>query len=126
MAKCMKFFNFSHSKKINLIGITLSLFLALTISPLKAQKSLDAEECTKQFFETIIDKNVIELSAVLAMDFTITGMDGRIIDRETFITSIKNGYISVQTGIVDGIRVKNYLDDSFLTSIVHAENFKKA
>ena len=108
----MKLIHFSHLWHNNSVGLILWLFIALSFTPTKAQNPVDAEDCTKQFFEAIIEKNLINLNEVLAPDFTITGMDGQIIDRDTFITSIKNDFISVQTGIVDGIRVKNYLEVS--------------
>lgn len=108
----MKQSNILQLQSFYAIVLTVWLFLGIALSPVKAQSSLDAEAGTRQFFEAVIEKNLTELSLVLATDFTIIGMDGHIVDRETFISSIKDGYISVQTGIVDGIRVKNYLEVS--------------
>jgi hypothetical protein len=102
------------TKKLTGILKLLCCLCFLLLPRYSLAQALDVEDCTHKFFETVTDKNLDKLSTLLAPDFMLTGMDGRTMDRESFVRNIKEGYISVESGIIDGIRTKNYSDVSIV------------
>ena len=108
----------------NLAGFTMRkiiLFFFVTGAHLvsNAQSSfrqpIDATECTKMFFQAILDKDSNTLSNVLAYDFSIISFQGREINRDLLIESISKGYLIVDSGMLSGIRSRNYSDVTVVT-----------
>jgi hypothetical protein len=87
-------------------------FLAFTQS---FKQPTDATDCTNMLFQALLDKDGNTLGNVLANDFSIISFQGREINRDLLIGSIAKGYLTVDSGMVSGVRVRNYSDVTVVT-----------
>jgi hypothetical protein len=98
--------------------ILCSLF-ALAHFVANAQSSFrqpaDATACTNMLFQAILEKDGGTLDGVLANDFSIISFQGREINKELLISSIAKGYLTVESGMLSGIRTRNYNDVTVVT-----------
>ncbi|WP_025764022.1 nuclear transport factor 2 family protein [Dyadobacter tibetensis] len=71
-------------------------------------RTSDATNCTEGFFQAMLDENTDQLNNLLAPDFSIISMNGQVVDRETFIQAIAQGYVVIDSGQVSGLQTKDY------------------
>jgi hypothetical protein len=96
----------------------LSLFiLAHFVSNAQSsfRQPVDATAATNMLFQAILDKDGNTLDNVLANDFSIISFQGREINKELLISSIAKGYLTVDSGMLSGIRTRNYNDVTIVT-----------
>jgi ketosteroid isomerase-like protein len=77
----------------------------------------DAEECSNIFFKALLDEDSNVLDNILADDFSIVSFDGQLIDRTTFSGAVAQGYLTIETGMLSGVRTRNYGDVGVVTGI---------
>lgn len=87
----------------------------LTYAQSAFKQPADATECTRMLFQAILDKDSGTLSEVLANDFSIISFQGREINREFLITSITKGYLAIDSGMLFGLRSRNFNDVTVVT-----------
>ncbi len=87
----------------------------LTYAQSNFKQPVDATECTRMLFQAILEKDSDILTNVLANDFSIISFQGREINRDFLIASIAKGYLKVDSGIISGIRSRNYNDVTVVT-----------
>lgn|GEM_PF-693531 len=75
----------------------------------------DATDCTNMLFKALLEKDGNTLSNVLSNDFSIISFQGREINRDLLIGSIAKGYLTVDSGMLSGIRSRNYTDVTVVT-----------
>ena len=75
----------------------------------------DATDCVKILFQAILEKDENTLTNVLANDFSIISFQGREINRDLLIGSLAKGYLKVDSGMLSGIRTRNYNDVTVVT-----------
>lgn len=79
------------------------------------RQPMDATDCANMLFQAILEKDGNTLSNVLANDFSIISFQGREINRELLIGSIAKGYLVVDSGMLSGVRTRNYNDVTVVT-----------
>ncbi len=77
----------------------------------------DATDCTNMLFKALLEKDGNVLSNVLAQDFSIISFQGREINRDILIGSVAKGYLSVESGMLSGIRSRNFSDVTIVTGL---------
>jgi hypothetical protein len=107
----------SSSSDMKKIIVTFLLICSGLISHAQSayKQPTDATDCTKILFQAILEKDESTLSNVLANDFSIISFQGREINRDLLIGSIAKGYLKVDSGMLSGIRTRNYSDVTVVT-----------
>jgi len=91
-----------------------SLLLWLVLSGIAASaqstfsQPVDASDCTNIFFKALLEKDSKVLSNLLAYDFSVTGMDGQMINRDLLMEAVSQGYLRVDSGTNSGMRTRDY------------------
>jgi len=102
------------------------LVLLISISGITAQSQstfnqpVDATDCTSIFFKALLEKDSKALSNLLAYDFSVTGMDGQIINRDLLLEAVSQGYLRVDSGSISGTRTRDYGNVGVVTGIWNA------
>jgi hypothetical protein len=81
------------------------------------RQPVDATACTNMLFQAILDKDASILDGVLANDFSIISFQGREINKTLLISSLAKGYLTVDSGMLSGIRTRNYNDVTVVTGL---------
>jgi hypothetical protein len=100
-------------------GIILGTWLLMMSIAANAQISqpIDVADCTNMFFKGLLEEDGKLLDNILSADFSVTSFDGRLIDRNTLIGGLSEGYLTVDTGMMSGMRTRNYSDVGVVTGI---------
>jgi ketosteroid isomerase-like protein len=77
----------------------------------------DAEECSNLFFRALLDEDSNALNNILSDDFSIVSFNGQQIDRTTLSGAVAQGYLTVDTGMLSGVRTRTYGDVGIVTGI---------
>jgi hypothetical protein len=77
----------------------------------------DAGECSDIFFNALLEENSGVLNNVLADDFSMVSFDGQPIDRHTLSEAVTQGYLTIDTGMLSGARVRNYGEVGIVTGL---------
>jgi len=77
----------------------------------------DAEECSDLFFKALLDEDYNTLNNILSDDFSIVSFNGQQIDRATLSGAIAQGYLTIETGMLSGVRTRTYGDVGIITGI---------
>ena len=77
----------------------------------------DAEECSDLFFKALLDEDYNTLNNILSDDFSIVSFNGQQIDRATLSGAIEQGYLTIETGMLSGVRTRTYGDVGIITGI---------
>jgi ketosteroid isomerase-like protein len=77
----------------------------------------DAEECSDLFFRALLDEDSNALNNILSDDFSIVSFNGQQIDRATLSGAVAQGYLTVDTGMLSGVRTRTYGDVGIVTGI---------
>lgn len=99
-------------KNILLLGILLAVS---GFSQAQMATPSDATDCSQMFFKALLEEDTKALESLLAFDFTVTSFDGQQIDRQTLLQAIQEGYLSVDSGMLSGLRTRNYGDVGVVT-----------
>lgn len=99
-------------KKIALAGFLLTLSIIATA---QFSQPTDAADCTNIFFKALLDEDNKSLDNLLSADFTVTSFDGQQIDRNFLINGVGQGYLTVDSGMLSGMRTRNYGDVGVVT-----------
>lgn len=95
------------------------LFLLLSsmagFSQANIQQPIDAASCNNKFFTGLLEEDDKSLDGLLSGDFSVVGMDGKAVDKSTLLQAISEGYVTVQSGMISNVQVKNYTDVSIVT-----------
>jgi ketosteroid isomerase-like protein len=67
----------------------------------------DAEECSNLFFRALLDEDYNTLNNILSDDFSIVSFNGQQIDRATLSGAVAQGYLTIETGMLSGVRTRN-------------------
>jgi hypothetical protein len=77
----------------------------------------DAGECAAIFFNALLEENSGVLNNVLADDFSMVSFDGQPIDRHTLSEAVTQGYLTIDTGMLSGARVRTYGEVGIATGL---------
>ncbi|MCE7043115.1 nuclear transport factor 2 family protein [Dyadobacter sp. CY312] len=98
--------------------------LCLIVMPMLASAQFnqptDAADCTNIFFRALLEEDSKTLDNLLSSDFSVTSFDGQLIDRNTLLGGVSEGYLKVDTGMMSGMRTRSYGDVGVVTGIWNA------
>jgi ketosteroid isomerase-like protein len=77
----------------------------------------DAEECSNLFFRALLDEDYNTLNNILSDDFSIVSFNGQQIDRATLSGAVAQGYLTIETGMLSGVRTRTYGNVGIVTGI---------
>ena len=93
-------------KKIFLVILIISAVTA------RAQTSMiqpiDATDCSNIFFRALLEEDGNTLNNLLSSDFSVTGLQGQMIDRNFLQNAISQGYLKIETGMLSGTLTRDY------------------
>lgn len=99
-------------RKIILLGWFMMVALGVHA---QFSQPMDASDCTNMFFKALVEEDSKALENLLSSDFSVTSFDGQLIDRNLLIEAINQGYLTVDSGMLSGMRSRNYGDVGVVT-----------
>ncbi len=111
--------DFAHPDLLNMKKIILTFLIVCSYLVTNAQTTYrqptDATDGVQILFQAILEKDGNSLTNVLANDFSIISFQGREINRDLLIASIAKGYLKVESGMLSGLRSRNFSDVTVVT-----------
>lgn len=99
----------------------LLILLLLTSAAASAQSSFnpprDGSECANFFFKALLEEDTEVLNNILSDDFSIISFDGQQADKNMLSQGLSQGYITIDTGMLSGMRTRDYGDINVITGI---------